>query len=185
MLSRGLSFAASRLWAGQVRGARELSSDILRPLRKLSKEQVVLPRRVAQSLPRQKHKNPRKRASKVLSELRGSLREEYRAKNPVDLPDFCVGDKVRVHFQNSLTDKPDRYEGVIIAHPKKGLDENILLRGQLFGDVFEVRVPLMSPLLRGIDVLQKRAIHKGRKRGKRVRRAKLYYLRDRDPSSYL
>ena len=46
------------------------------------------------------------------------------------------------------------------------------------------RITIYGPLIQDIRVLQRAWIHKGKKRGKRVRRSKLYYLMERDPGQY-
>jgi len=166
------------------------SASVLEPLKRPPAE-AYAPKRRAPGAPRPtghvKHVNPRKRANKVMMALNAEIKEELRARQaPEAQTKFAVGDKVRVTFlQAKSEDKPDVYEGVVIAHPKKGADESILVRGMMHGDVFEIRVPLYSPLLKAIEVVKPRCIHKGKKAGKRVRRAKLYYLRDREPNTYL
>jgi ribosomal protein L19 len=60
----------------------------------------------------------------------------------------------------------------------RGLDSSFLLRDVYLGEIIERRISLYAPLIQDIKVLQKAHIHKG---NKRVRRSKLYYLRDLDP----
>uniref|UniRef100_A0A7R9YF76 50S ribosomal protein L19, chloroplastic n=2 Tax=Pinguiococcus pyrenoidosus TaxID=172671 RepID=A0A7R9YF76_9STRA len=121
-----------------------------------------------------------------MTTLANEMKKELRQRQGIELPDYRVGDKVRVSFlQAKSEEKPDDYVGVIIANPKKGVDESILVRGVVKGDCFEVRVPLWSPLLKAVEILEPRCIHKGKKAGRRVRRSKLYYLRNREPSTYM
>jgi large subunit ribosomal protein L19 len=61
------------------------------------------------------------------------------------------------------------YEGVVIARSGSGLNENFTVRKISYGEGVERVFPVYSPLVEGVDVIR---------RGK-VRRAKLYYLRDR------
>lgn len=88
-----------------------------------------------------------------------------------DLPILHVGDTVRVGVKIREGDKErtQPYEGVIIAKGSAGITQNITVR-RVFQNVGVERVFLMhSPRIESIKVLR---------RG-RVRRAKLYYLRDR------
>ncbi len=88
-----------------------------------------------------------------------------------DLPTLHVGDTVRVGVKIREGDKErtQPYEGVIIAKGSAGVTANITVR-RVFQNVGVERVFLMhSPRIESIKVLR---------RG-RVRRAKLYYLRDR------
>jgi len=49
----------------------------------------------------------------------------------------------------------------------------------MYGEPVETRIPMFSPLLRSINVLEKRWVTKG---NKKLHRSKLYYLRDRNPN---
>jgi large subunit ribosomal protein L19 len=68
--------------------------------------------------------------------------------------------------------------GVCLALVNRGLDSSFLLKDVYLGEIIERRISLYAPLIQEIKVLQRAHIHKGKKR---VRRSKLYYLRDRDP----
>lgn len=88
-----------------------------------------------------------------------------------DLPDIYVGDTVRVGviIQEGGKERTQPYEGVVIAMRNGGINETITVR-RIFQGVGVERVFLLhSPRIASIKVLR---------RGK-VRRAKLYYLRDR------
>jgi large subunit ribosomal protein L19 len=87
-----------------------------------------------------------------------------------NLPDIYVGDtvKVGVKIQEGTKFRVQPYEGVVIARRNSGINETITVR-KVFQGVGVERVFLLhSPLVESIKVLR---------RGK-VRRAKLYYLRD-------
>lgn len=87
------------------------------------------------------------------------------------LPEFSAGDTVRVNVrvtEGSRT-RVQAYEGVCIARSGSGLHENFTVRKISYGEGVERVFPVYSPLVEGVDVVR---------RG-RVRRAKLYYLRDR------
>jgi large subunit ribosomal protein L19 len=88
-----------------------------------------------------------------------------------DLPDIYVGDTVRVGviIQEGGKERTQPYEGVVIAKRNGGINETITVR-KIFQGVGVERVFLLhSPRIASVKVLR---------RGK-VRRAKLYYLRDR------
>jgi large subunit ribosomal protein L19 len=88
-----------------------------------------------------------------------------------DLPDIYVGDtvKVGVKIKEGTKERVQPYEGVVIARRNGGINETITVR-KVFQGVGVERVFLLhSPRIESIKVLR---------RGK-VRRAKLYYLRDR------
>jgi large subunit ribosomal protein L19 len=88
-----------------------------------------------------------------------------------DLPEFSHGDTVKVWVKIREGDKErlQAYEGVVIARSGGGIMENFTVRKISYGEGVERVFPLYSPNIASIEVL---------KRGK-VRRAKLYYLRDR------
>src|SRR5271170_5041880 len=72
-------------------------------------------------------------------------------------------------IQERERERVQAYEGVCIARSGGGLQENFTVRKISFGEGVERVFPLLSPLIEGIEV----------KRRGVVRRAKLYYLRDR------
>lgn len=87
------------------------------------------------------------------------------------LPDFEPGDTVRVlvRVTEGQRTRVQAYEGVCIARSGGGLNENFTVRKISYGEGVERVFPIYSPLVEGVEVVR---------RGK-VRRAKLYYLRDR------
>ncbi len=86
-------------------------------------------------------------------------------------PDFTHGDTVKVWVKIREGDKErlQAYEGVVIARSGHGIEESFTVRKISYGEGVERVFPVLSPNIDRIEVL---------KRGK-VRRAKLYYLRDR------
>jgi len=88
-----------------------------------------------------------------------------------DIPDFGPGDTVRVHVKILEGDKEriQVFEGVVIGRSGGGLRETFRVRKLSYGIGVERIFPVHSPRIEQIDV----------KRFGRVRRAKLYYLRDR------
>jgi len=87
------------------------------------------------------------------------------------LPSFAPGDRVRVHFLviEGNRKRPQVFEGVVIKRQGSGVRETFTVRKNSFGVGVERTFPLHSPKIEKLEVAS---------RG-RVRRAKLYYLRDR------
>ena len=88
-----------------------------------------------------------------------------------ELPEFTHGDtiKVWVKIREGEKERLQAYEGVVIALNGGGITASFTVRKISYGEGVERVFPLYSPNVASIEVL---------KRGK-VRRAKLYYLRDR------
>ena len=86
-------------------------------------------------------------------------------------PEFTHGDtvKVWVKVREGEKERLQAYEGLVIARSGSGIHENFTVRKISYGEGVERVFPIYSPNIDRIEVL---------KRGK-VRRAKLYYLRDR------
>ena len=130
----------------------------------------------------EKFKSPRKRASKLLHELTTNAIAESRDSKPAifNVP-FAVGDAIefRVVTQGgSQSEQLERIRGVVLGIFRKGLDHSVLIRDVVSGTVVERRVPLHSPLVKSLRVLEENFVYKGKRK---VKRAKLYYLRDRNP----
>ena len=87
------------------------------------------------------------------------------------IPDFSAGDTIKVDVKIIEGDKEriQAFEGLCIARSGGGLNESFTVRKISYGEGVERIFPIFSPKIAGITVLKK---------GK-VRRAKLYYLRDR------
>jgi large subunit ribosomal protein L19 len=87
------------------------------------------------------------------------------------VPDFAPGDRVKVHFQviEGARSRVQVFEGVVIKRQGHGARETFTVRKQSFGVGVERMFPLHSPKIERIELAA---------RGD-VRRAKLYYLRDR------
>lgn len=88
-----------------------------------------------------------------------------------DVPDMEPGDTVRVHVKIVEGDKEriQVYEGVVIARSGSGLKERFRVRKISYGVGVERIFPVHSPRIEKIEVVKKG----------RVRRAKLFYLRER------
>lgn len=86
------------------------------------------------------------------------------------VPDFHVGDNVKVHVKIKEGDKEriQTYAGTVIARDGKGSTETFTVRRISYGEGVERIFPVYSPSLDKIEI----------ERGGKPRRAKLYYLRE-------
>lgn len=87
-----------------------------------------------------------------------------------NIPEFGIGDTVKVFYKikEGNKERVQGFEGTVIARRNGGIRESFTVRHISFGIGVERTFPLHSPKIEKIDVLKK---------GK-VRRAKLFYLRD-------
>ena len=87
------------------------------------------------------------------------------------IPDFGPGDTLRVNvkIKEGERERVQAFEGVCIARDGGGVNETFTVRKISFGEGVERKFPILSPNIESIEV----------KRRGVVRRAKLYYLRDR------
>ena len=99
--------------------------------------------------------------------LRAIEQEQIRT----DLPQFNVGDNVRVHvkIKEGNRERVQAFEGTVIKKQNGGIRETFTVRRVAYGTGVERTFPMNAPIIEKIEVTR---------RGK-VRRAKLYYLRDR------
>jgi large subunit ribosomal protein L19 len=99
------------------------------------------------------------------------INREQIAKLGKAIPEFQPGDtlQVNVKVKEGERTRVQAYEGVCIARSGGGIQESFTVRKISYGEGVERVFPLYSPMLDSIKVVRK---------GK-VRRAKLYYLRDR------
>ena len=105
----------------------------------------------------------------IIEQLEKEHAAELAEKRPT--PDFTHGDtvKVWVKVREGARERTQAYEGVVIARNGSGLMESFTVRKISYGEGVERVFPIHSPNIDKIEVMR---------RGK-VRRAKLYYLRDR------
>ncbi len=107
--------------------------------------------------------------SKIIEQLNQEQHDKLLAKGAH--PEFTHGDTVKVWVKICEGDKErlQAYEGVVIARSGTGIMESFTVRKISYGEGVERVFPVLSPNIDRVEVI---------KRGK-VRRAKLYYLRDR------
>ena len=105
----------------------------------------------------------------VIQQLEKEEADRLLAARPV--PEFQPGDTVRVNvkIKEGERERVQAYEGVCIARQGGGVNESFTVRKISFGEGVERVFPLLSPNIESIEV----------KRHGSVRRAKLYYLRER------
>ena len=105
----------------------------------------------------------------VIEEL--EQEEAARLTSGKKIPNFSPGDTVRVNvrIKEGERERIQAFEGVCIARAGGGLQESFTVRKISFGEGVERLFPVMSPMIESIEVKRRGA----------VRRAKLYYLRDR------
>ncbi len=105
----------------------------------------------------------------IIAEL--ERQEAQRLLDKRAIPDFQPGDTLRVNvrIKEGERERIQAYEGVCIARAGGGVHESFTVRKISFGEGVERVFPILSPNIESIEV----------KRRGVVRRAKLYYLRDR------
>ena len=88
-----------------------------------------------------------------------------------DLPALCIGDTVKVHvlIKEGSRERIQVFEGTIIAKKHGGITETFTVRRISYGVGVEKIFPIHSPNVEKVEII----------RSGKVRRAKLYYLRDR------
>ncbi|HEX7798718.1 MAG TPA: 50S ribosomal protein L19 [Asticcacaulis sp.] len=97
--------------------------------------------------------------------------EVAKLKGDKTFPQFQPGDTLRINVKIKEGDRErvQAFEGVCIARAGSGINETFTVRKISFGEGVERKFPILSPNIESIEV----------KRRGVVRRAKLYYLRDR------
>jgi large subunit ribosomal protein L19 len=103
------------------------------------------------------------------------LEQEEIARLGKEIPAFAPGDTVIVSVRviEGTRSRLQAYEGVVIARRNRSLNSSFIVRKNSYGEGVERTFQLYSPLIEKIEV----------KRRGDVRRAKLYYLRDRSGKS--
>ena len=137
-----------------------------------------------------KFKSPRKRASKLFGELNAEAIEKSKTDHPAMWKEqFKVGDAIELKMVSQggvdappegeeSTQEIDKIRGVVLGIVNRGLGSSVLIRDVVFGLPVERKIPLHSPMIKELKVLERNFVFKGKKK---VKRSKLYYLRDRNP----
>ncbi|MDH3377149.1 MAG: 50S ribosomal protein L19 [Gammaproteobacteria bacterium] len=88
-----------------------------------------------------------------------------------DIPEFSPGDtvKIQVRVKEGTRERLQAFEGVVIAKKNRGLNSSFTVRKVSYGEGVERVFQTHSPIVASIEVKRRGA----------VRRAKLYYLRER------
>ena len=88
-----------------------------------------------------------------------------------EIPEINVGDTIRIHnkIKEGSRERIQMFEGTVIAKHGVGISETLTVRRVSYGCGIEKTFPIHSPNVEKVDII----------RSGRVRRAKLYYLRDR------
>lgn len=105
----------------------------------------------------------------ILQKFEAKELAKYQAEK--EIPEFGPGDtvKVDVRVKEGSRERIQAYEGVCISREGEGLNENFTVRKISYGEGVERVFPLWSSRVAGIELVRRGS----------VRRAKLYYLRDR------
>ena len=108
-------------------------------------------------------------------DLIGTLEQEEIKRLKKDVPDFSPGDTVivNVNVVEGERKRVQAFEGMVIAKRNRGLNSSFIVRKVSSGEGVERTFQTYSPLIASIEV----------KRKGEVRRAKLYYLRERSGKS--
>ena len=113
---------------------------------------------------------PARKASALL----GQLQKEALAKVHRPWPDFKAGDAIEMEILVDMdAPKPQKVKGLVLGRRNRGADSSVQLFCRVMGTPMRRHVPLYSPLVKSITVLQKAWLTKGKKR---VKRRHLDYL---------
>jgi large subunit ribosomal protein L19 len=130
-----------------------------------------------------KFKSPRKRASGLLDMLNKEHVEKSIHDNPlVWKTEFRVGDAIEILYvdQGGISSNlKDKMRGVVLGKVNRGLNTSVYIRDVVYGEPIDRKIHLHSPLFKSLTVLEENFVFKKRKK---VKRAKLYYLRERLPT---
>lgn len=135
---------------------------------------------------RKKFENPRKRANKMFAQIQQEAMDTAKDNRPnVHNVKFRVGDSIELTMiaQGGVDSaQTEKIRGVVLGMDKRGLGTGFYLRDVVFGEPIDRKIPLYSPLIKDIKLLEQNFVFKKKRK---VKRAKLYYLRDRAPQGKL
>ena len=132
------------------------------------------------SIKNEKFISPRKRANKIMAEITSASMEAMHNPKVHDVH-FRVGDAIELHMvaQGGInSNQTEKIRGVVLGIDRRQLGTGIYLRDVVFGEPIDRKIPLYSPLIKSLTVLEENFVFKKKRK---VKRAKLYYLRDRLP----
>ncbi|KAL9275010.1 Large ribosomal subunit protein bL19c-like protein [Drosera capensis] len=112
---------------------------------------------------------PRVKLGDVMGILNKRAVEARDAERPI--PDIRTGDVVELKVQTQTKRRLAVYKGIVISRQNAGIHTTIRIRRIIAGVGVEIVFPLYSPILKEIKVIDR----------KKVRKARLYYLRDKLP----
>lgn len=131
---------------------------------------------------RVKFESPRKRANKMFALIQNeAMKKDQETRPKVHNTHFRVGDAIEFTMisQGGVdSSQTEKIRGVVIGMDKRGLGTGIHIRDVVFGEPVNRKIPLYSPLIKEIKRLEENFVFKKKRK---VKRAKLYYLRDRPP----
>lgn len=131
-----------------------------------------------------KFESPRKRANKMFRTVVHEAISRSKAASPkVHGTHFRVGDAIELSVVSggggvNSTKPLDKVRGVVLGRTNRGLGSGVYLRDVVMGEPINRKIPLHSPLVKEVKLLQDNFVFKGKRK---IKRAKLYYLRDRLP----
>jgi large subunit ribosomal protein L19 len=104
-----------------------------------------------------------------------AIQKIHRENLKTDIPEFNVGDTVRANVRiiEGGKERIQTLTGTVIARNGGGIAESVTIRRVSYGQGLEHVLPLHSPRVAGFEVVRRGS----------VRRAKLYYIRDRQGKS--
>lgn len=99
------------------------------------------------------------------------IRKIEEGQKKAEVPAFNVGDTVKVHFKivEGKTERVQIYEGLVICFKNSGIGKTFTVRKNSYGVGVERVFPLHSPRIASVELV----------RPGKVRRAKLYYIREK------
>ena len=127
-----------------------------------------------------KFKSPRKLGNILMKDITDEAVAKSKSKSPAVFDvHFRPGDAIELVMiaQGGVNStETEKVRGVVLGKVNRGLASAVYLRDVVFGEPIDRKIPLHSPLIKSIRVLEENFVKKGKKK---IKRAKLYYLRDR------
>lgn len=165
---------------------RIFSLPIKNPAHEVTPDEMPFIHHKVEKFSRPKFKTPRKRASSLYTNLLAELKDQSIKRKPEVFTEVPrVGDSIELEMHveglkvNNPSAKTEKVRGLVIAKENKGLGASVHIRDVIYGESVERKIPLHSPLVKSLKVLERNFIYKGKRR---VKRAKLFFLRERPDS---